>query len=225
MKKILLIDLDDTLLSFQKASNQALVNIFKMHNIPLSEENMKHYEEINQSYWERYERKEIDRDLILSRRFKDFFGEFGITTDGKNENEIYFKGLVEEVFYMDNAMDFLQKCKDLGMTILLASNGVNSVQIPRLKKSGIDKLLDGKYISELVGAAKPNIEFFNAIKKDYPNQEDQMVMLGDRISSDINGAKNANITTVWYNHRGEESDIPDYEIKNLMEFFSLDIMK
>ncbi len=225
MKKVLLVDLDDTLLSFKKASEMSLKVIFKMHNIPFTKVNREKYHVINQNYWHKYELKEISREVILERRFKDFFKEFDIQTDGKIENEIYFRGLKEKVYFMPNAKDFLQKTKDLGLKIYLVSNGVGEVQSPRLKKSGINKFLDGIYISEIVGYAKPNIEFFNPVLKEINTPKEDIVIVGDSLTSDIQGGKNVGITTVWYNHENEESTLPDYQINNLMEFFSLDIMK
>ena len=111
------------------------------------------------------------------------------------------------------------------MTICLVSNGVNEVQESRLKLSSIDKYLDNRYISEFIGYAKPDVNFFKAIEKDFPNKKEEMVILGDSLSSDIQGGKNFNITTVWFNPRKQKSDLPDYSISDLLDFFSLDIMK
>ena len=225
MKKILLVDLDDTLLSFRKASDASIRDIFDKYNVPFTVENLDLYEKINQYYWQKYERKEISREVILAERFHTFLGNFGVETDGKEENAHYAKGLQERIFFIDNAMEFLDKCKELGMKICLISNGVNSVQVPRLDKSKIGDKLDKRYISELVGYAKPDINFFEAIFKDFPNQREDMVVLGDSLTSDIQGGINANITTVWFNPKHKESDLPDYQIDKLMDFFSLDIMK
>ena len=93
MKKILLVDLDDTLLDFRKTSDEAIVSVFNSHNLPVSKENLDKYDIINRSYWEKYERKEISRDVILNERFRTFFNDFGINTDGKIENRMYFDGL------------------------------------------------------------------------------------------------------------------------------------
>lgn len=225
MKKILLVDLDDTLLDFRKTSDEAIVSVFNYHNIPVSKENLDKYDRINRSYWEKYERKEISRDVILNERFSTFFNDFGINTDGKIENRMYFDGLKNIVIFVNNALPFLSHCKKLGMTICLVSNGVNEVQESRLKLSSIDKYLDNRYISEFIGYAKPDVNFFKAIEKDFPNKKEEMVILGDSLSSDIQGGKNFNITTVWFNPRKQKSVLPDYSISDLLDFFSLDIMK
>ena len=225
MKKILLVDLDDTLLDFRKTSDKAIVAVFNKHNIPATKENLDKYGKINQSYWERYEKKEITRNVILSERFCTFFNNFGVKTDGKEENKIYFDGLKNIVIYIDDAMEFLSRCKKMGMTICLVSNGVNEVQESRLKFSGIEEYLDKRYISEFIGYAKPDINFFKVIENDYPLKKDEMVILGDSLSSDMQGGKNFGITTVWYNPHHKISDLPDYSISNLLDFFSLEIMK
>lgn len=225
MKKILLVDLDDTLLDFRKTSNESIKQIFEKYSIPFSEENLERYETINKYYWERYERKEISREVILRERFHTFLKEFGYNANGEDENRIYAEGLRTHLFFIKDAMKFLLHCKEIGMTLCLVSNGVHSVQAPRLAKSKIGDLLDKQYISELIGYAKPDIHFFNKIEEDFPNQKEDMVILGDSLSSDIQGGKNFSITTVWFNPHHQNSSLPDYEIDNLMDFFSLDIMK
>ena len=47
MKKILLVDLDDTLLDFRKTSDEAIVSVFNYHNIPVSKENLDKYDTLN----------------------------------------------------------------------------------------------------------------------------------------------------------------------------------
>ncbi|NBJ90052.1 HAD hydrolase-like protein [Acutalibacter sp. 1XD8-36] len=49
-------------------------------------------------------------------------------------------------------------------------------------------------------------------------------MIGDSLSSDIMGAKNAGIATCWYDHKGQGvsgRDAADYHISNLRELLSL----
>lgn len=50
------------------------------------------------------------------------------------------------------------------------------------------------------------------------------IIVGDSLTSDILGGKNAGITTCWFNYRNKENNsdiVPDYEIQSLYELVNL----
>ena len=220
MKDILLVDLDNTILDFDKAEEYALSKVFSKYEIINSKENQDKYYSINIEYWKKYELHLIEREQLLSQRFEDFFSLFGIKIDGKEVNDYYFSYLSQGCYYVKNSLEFLMKAKEMNMTILIASNGVGSVQKPRIEKSGLKKYFDKIYLSEEIGYNKPDIEFFNSILSDYP-YKNRMVMIGDSLSSDIQGGKNFGITTIWYNPNHKESNLPDYQVDNLLDIFKV----
>ena len=103
----------------------------------------------------------------------------------------------------------------------VASNGGNDIQIRRIKKIGLDKYLDYMFVSEEIGYNKPYKEYFEYIFQKIGNiQKEKIMIVGDSLTADIQGGKNAGIRTCWYNPNGEagmESIRPDYEIKDLLE--------
>lgn len=220
MKDILLLDLDNTILDFDKAEEKALSEVFTKYNIPDTEENRKRYYSINIEYWKKYELHQIERERLLSLRFEDFFSLFSIKVDGKIVNDYYFSYLSQGVFFIKNSIEFLKKCKEKGLTILIASNGVGSVQKPRINKIGLKKYFDKIYLSEEIGYNKPDVEFFYSILKDYPFKE-RMVMIGDSLSSDIQGGINFGIPTIWFNPKHKVSDLPSYQVDDLLDIFKV----
>ena len=220
MRDILLVDLDDTLLDFSKAEKEALEKVLDVYGIENNKINHQKYYEINRSYWKKYELHEIERELLLSKRFEDFFHLFDKEVDGNKVNELYFFYLSQGAYLINNALEFCQKCKDNGYKLIIVSNGVGSVQKPRIEKCGLKKYFDRIYLSEEVGYNKPDIEFFTRVSFDY-YQEERMVMIGDSLSSDIQGGKNFNIPTIWYNPNHLKSDLPDFEVDNLMDIFKI----
>ena len=121
---------------------------------------------------------------------------------------------------MDKAEEFLKECKKRRITVLIASNGVGLVQNPRIEKSGLKKYFQKVYLSEEIGYNKPDTEFYESILVDYPFKE-RMVMIGDSLSSDIQGGVNFGIPTIWYNYKHLESSLPDYQVDNLMDIFKI----
>ena len=87
------------------------------------------------------------------------------------------------------------------------SNGTYSVQEGRLASSGIEKYFDGIFISEKVGCEKPKKDFFDYCFSFIPDfSADETVIIGDSLTSDMRGGKNAGIKTVWFNRKGKTND-------------------
>jgi 2-haloacid dehalogenase len=107
----------------------------------------------------------------------------------------------------------------------LVSNGTASIQRSRIASSDIERYFEGIFISEEVGYNKPDKAYFDvcfATIEDFDPK--QAVIVGDSLSSDIQGGKNAGITTVWFNPKHLENTTkitPDYEIGGLMELLEL----
>ena len=51
--------------------------------------------------------------------------------------------------------------------------------------------------------------------------KDQMVIIGDSLSSDILGGINYGITTIWFNPLHKYSDLPDYQVDDLLDIFRI----
>ena len=97
-------------------------------------------------------------------------------------------------------------CRDLvrgGCRLALATNGVARVQHTRLAASPLSPWLEGVYISEELGAQKPQRAFFDrAFAGMGVRDKSRAVMVGDGLQSDIKGGIAAGIDTIWYNPGG-----------------------
>ena len=75
------------------------------------------------------------------------------------------------------------------------------------------------FISDVVGVEKPGKGFFDAVFTaigDY--EKDEVLIVGDSLTSDIQGGNNAGILCGWYNPGGEpvpEGLRVDYDIRDL----------
>lgn len=104
--------------------------------------------------------------------------------------------------------------------MFLLSNGNAKVQDGRLSSAGILPYFENVFISERVGADKPSREFFDRCTARIPGYApEKALMVGDSLTSDILGGKNAGIPTCWMNPaRKTAGNIhPDYEIGSLSE--------
>ena len=223
---VLLWDVDDTLLDFGLSMNYAIRHCFEQINMTISDEWIIRYGEINDSYWKRLEKGEVTKPQVLRGRFEDLFEEMGINmTDeqltGFQSN--YQRALGDVFFYRDSSYELCFKLKEKCRQYLV-TNGVESTQRNKLKLAGFDKIMDGIFISEVIGYVKPKKEFFDACFEQIKDFDKKRVLLiGDSLSSDIKGARNAGIDCCWYNPTGcsAQNACPDYVIHNLWDVIKI----
>ena len=95
------------------------------------------------------------------------------------------------------------------------------VQEKKLESSGLNDIVDDVFISELVGFEKPNVKFFEKVISEAGIKDlKEALIIGDSLTSDIQGGYNIGIDTCWYNPKNEENETllkPTYIIKNLHE--------
>ena len=219
-----LFDVDDTLLDFGKAEATAIRKTFERIGIPVTDELIRRYSEINAQQWSRFEKGEITREKLLTERFDILFSELGINVPSEMAQASYEYLLGIGHYFVDGAEELLEALK-YKYELYIVSNGNASVQDRRLKSAGIIPYFKDIFISERVGFNKPSAEFFEACFERIPGfEKDKAVIVGDRLSSDILGGINAGVKTCWFNPRGDapDPDIPaDYEIKHLSELPAL----
>ena len=220
--KYLLWDIDGTILNFEKAEKRAIRTLFEKFNLgECTDEMLSHYIEINKKYWKLLECGEMEKERILVERFVEFFEKEGIRTDVASEfNKAYQLALGDTIVFNDDALEII-KAQKKNYQIIIVTNGTAIAQKKKLERSGLDKIADNIFISEEVGYEKPSIHFFErVIAKAGIDDVSQAVIIGDSLTSDIQGGANAGIDTCWYNPKEEVNDTnlkPTYIIKNLHE--------
>ena len=104
----------------------------------------------------------------------------------------------------------------------VVSNGTVQAQTAKLRRSGLDRLMDGIFLSEKIGAEKPDIAFFDAVFAAIgPVEKEEVLIVGDSLTSDIQGGRNAGIQTCWYAPAGGESPLPHHTIRDLHQVLAL----
>ncbi len=209
--KYLLIDLDDTILDFEKTEEAALRKSFEeLFGCALSETDVAKYSEINLSYWKLLERREVTKPELKERRFRDFLQYLGLTWDGDMEtiNEVYMGHLGNTIFVMPGAEEVLRRLSKK-YRISIITNGTTSVQVSRMKRLSFADCFDHVFISDEIGYNKPAVPFFEAIVQAYGECDPkECLVIGDSLSSDIAFGTNIGADTCRYDYRrvGTPSD-------------------
>ena len=220
MIRNLLFDLDDTLFDFHKAEKIALTKTLVHFGIDPTEETLALYSTINAAHWKRLELGEISREEVKVGRYRELFKTIGVECDPVKATAYYESMLAIGHYFMPGAPELLEELYGK-YRLYIVSNGTAKVQEGRIGSSGIAKYMDGIFISQVLGANKPDKQFFDICFAEIPDFSlSETVIIGDSLSSDIKGGINAGITTVWFNPKGIENDNdikPDYTIKELSE--------
>lgn len=220
MIRNVLFDLDDTLFDFHKAEKIALTKTLVHFGIDPTEETLALYSTINAANWKRLELGEISREEVKVGRYRELFKTIGVECDPVKATAYYESMLAIGHYFMPGAPELLEELYGK-YRLYIVSNGTAKVQEGRIESSGIAKYMDGIFISQVLGANKPDKQFFDICFAEIPDFSlSETVIIGDSLSSDIKGGINAGITTVWFNPKGIENDNdikPDYTIKELSE--------
>ena len=219
-------DLDQTLLDFDRSMEYALQAVFAQYGLKINEEMTARYSVINRSYWLRLESGELSKEQVTVGRFRTFFGELGITHVSPEElNVDYQRELGSVFFFMEGAKELVALLKERGYRQYVVTNGVNATQANKMRLSGLDRIMDGVFVSELMGYPKPRKEFFDGCFAALSDVDrNKCILVGDSLTSDMRGAENAGIASCWFNPEKQEKDVDvrtDYEIRRLEELISI----
>ena len=157
-------------------------------------------------------------------RFAALLRELGVSADAVRCTRSYEGNLAVGHYFLPGAEEAVANLSQK-YRLFLASNGTASVQSGRLTSANLYRFFETVFISQELGFNKPAKEFFDACFARIPDFDPKKaVMVGDSLTSDILGGKNAGITTVWVNpeHRLPRPGIvPDYEIESLVQLEAL----
>ena len=187
-------------MDFYNSEKNALIQTMKDMSIKITSSDHQKYREISQLLWEKFEKGLINSASLQRKRF-ELFAEYLHIDIAKAPliNERYVRNLSHQVIMQSGALEMVQKLKRW-YKIAVITNGLYKVQRERLKRSGLQQMLDGVFISQEMGVRKPCKEFFMMVMDAfYDHDRDKYLIIGDSITADISGGINAGMDTCWYN--------------------------
>lgn len=209
MIRFVFLDLDDTLLDFHRAEAVALTRTMDQLGLPHNPEILTQYSAINRRHWELLEEGRITREQVLVGRFQQLFQALGVTADPWTAQQCYEEFLSQGHYFIPGAPKLLEALAPR-YQLYLASNGTTVVQQRRIESAGIAPYFQGIFLSQEIGADKPNRAFFDACFAQIPGFDPaQAVLVGDSLTSDMRGGRNAGIRTCWFcpQHRPLPADL------------------
>jgi 2-haloacid dehalogenase len=223
---LILFDFDDTLVDFKKSERKTFeltLKEFKVFNAEQFETHYSSYQIINENLWSLHAQKEISKEDLKTARFEKFLHQFHLLANAPLMGEFYISQLPHQMYLMEDALELCQHLHSKTQ-LGIVTNGIGRVQTQRLDKSGLKDFFKFMVVSEECGHSKPDRRIFdytfNLAQQINQKKPQKILMVGDRIETDILGAHNSGIDSCWFNpdNLQNHSDIKaHYEINRLSD--------
>ncbi|MDQ0214473.1 2-haloacid dehalogenase [Oikeobacillus pervagus] len=216
--EIVLFDVDDTLFDFTISEKKALHKAFCEFDLPtgLSDYHGS-YNEISQVLWRDLEQGNMTILELGVERFRRLFCQYGMEIDAEKFNHVYLGYLGKEAPLIEGAEKLCQQLNPLRLAVI--TNGFKEIQISRIESSPLRNTFEYIFTSEEAGFQKPEKEIFDYVfSKMQITDKNKVLIVGDSLTSDIQGGIHYGIDTCWFNRYSKEnhtSNQPTYEISEL----------
>jgi len=225
--KILIFDLDDTLIDNLENIHYAFKKMIESQNEIYDDEKFKRWYEIDKKFWKDWQdgliklpehlknetgkKSEEFLDWVRGQRVLIYFNNSITLEDAIRLNYIYMESLIEVVNSIDGAYEILKYLANKEYYILIATNGPKVATKEKLSKIGCLEFVKEVLSADMFGYMKPKKEFFDAIQQklnNYSNEE--YLIIGDSLKSDVGFGMNCNFDSCWFD-RGEEELNDEYK--------------
>lgn len=228
MIKAVFMDIDNTILDFDKYIQTALKDGFQKFGLPGYHDGIYDvFVSINNGLWRDLEKGILTMEALFEIRFQRIFDALHISFDGRVFERFFADCLYDSAIPIDGAKDVLSYLKEKYI-LCAASNGPYDQQVNRLKRADMLDFFRHLFISGRVGASKPSEAFFTHCLTEVnraqmnagetPLTPDEIIMIGDSMSSDIAGARNMGMKTCFFDKHNKGSAAAsgaDYTISSL----------
>jgi putative hydrolase of the HAD superfamily len=223
MYKCIFFDLDHTLWDYERNSKETLHDIhgqFKLleKNVDFDQFHFR-FREVNLQLWDLYDRGLIGSEIIRKERFKQILETFNAHDQilSQQLSDSYLQICPEKGNLMPHALETLSYLSSK-YKLTVITNGFDEIQHRKLAAGKLNHFFDHVITSQRAGHKKPAKEIFEYALQSNDILSSQAIMIGDNLTTDISGARNATIDTVFFNPEGtKHNDIVKHEIKLLNE--------
>lgn len=215
-------DLDQTIWDFESNSAEALTELYHKHSlqhhgVEKPENFIKTYKHHNELLWEQYRYEKIDRETLRNLRFDNTFRDLGIEQKelSRQISDEYISLASRKTTLIPHAFPVLSYLKEK-YSLHVITNGFEEVQFTKIRTSGLKKFFTRIITSEMAGCKKPDRKIFIHSLSLARAKRNESLMIGDSLSADIHGAKNAGLDQVFFNPgKKPHNAAPTYEINCL----------
>ncbi len=173
--------------------------------------------------WSKFTRPSAKLRLERSRRILAQLGLNKKDSLADEATDVFFDHAIANLKLFDDVSATLESLRS-SYVLGLITNTLADVQWIKIRKLGLDRILNHILIASEVGVSKPDPIIFQRALATAKVRADQFLFVGNSLEDDVAGAKAARVSSVWLNRNGArapESLQPDFEIRSLRELASL----
>ncbi len=220
MIQTVFLDIDNTLLDFNECAKVSAQKAFRDMKLEYHDGVFPVFIEENDKLWLKIEDGTLSREELHRIRWQLIFDRLQIDADGISMEKLFLQYIEESLVLMDGALDLLTYLSSR-YTVCLASNAPEQQQLKRLARTPIPPLVDHVFLSETLGAVKPEKAFWDACFAQLPGATpENSVIIGDSLSADIRGSISYGMKACWFNPNhlpAPEAYKIDYIVHSLSE--------
>ena len=216
----LLFDADQTIWDFNETERLSLSLLFSSLGLPDTQETKDAYMTGNLWCWDAFEKGIITLEELEEKRMSLFFQNLGRRDlDASRAAEAYATYLSENGILLKGAREMLESLSSYPKALI--TNGIAKVQRGRLRDTDSEKYFTHIFISQEIGVQKPKKEFFSIVLSTIGKTKDECIVIGDSEKSDIKGAYDSGIRSIYFSPEGKVSDKATWSVSSYEEMVSL----
>lgn len=202
--KCIFFDLDHTLWDYECNARETLLELHSAYQLLAKgiqfEEFHRHFKIVNFRLWELYDRGLIDHGIIRHERFKQILEPFHAYEEKlcAELSEEYLYACPKKAALVPFAKEVLEYLS-AHYNLTVVTNGFEEIQAVKLISGNITHYFDHVITSQKAGFKKPSREIFDYALSVNNLRCHEVIMVGDNLLTDIGGARNASIDTVFFN--------------------------
>jgi len=216
--------LDHTLWDYERNSRETLRELYNEYALGQKgvtdvEDFLEQFRKVNDDLWYQYDNGFINSDFIRRERFRRILAPFRVDDEILSEelSRDYLQFCPQKGHLIPHAIDVLEYLAQ-EYRLAIITNGFEEIQHTKLASGKLRHYFDHVITSQKAGHRKPSREIFDCALSLNGIRNDEAIMIGDNLITDIAGAQNASIDPVFFNAgRIEHSASPHVEIHSLDE--------
>jgi len=220
----ILFDLDHTLWDYELNSRETLFELYHQYDlvskgVPGFDRFHNQFRIVNTELWELYDTGQIGSQVIRMERFRKILQAFYLFEDDLSQqlSHDYLHTCPTKGNLMPHAIEVLEYLNKK-YKLAVVTNGFEEIQNIKLSSSKLTSYFGHIITSQKAGHRKPSKEIFEYALKMNGAECHQAIMIGDNLLTDMGGARNSSIDSVFFNPDSVKHDSTvSYEINSLAE--------
>jgi len=215
--KLILFDLDDTLLYFDDYWEQGIKETFR--NYPMTSnlniDDLFNIYKVKEEYLvQKYHDQEITLEEYRKFQIIETLSEFNLQADDfeidqfQNQYQQISKLLMKPDLHITQMLESISTKYLMG----IVTNGTASMQYDKIQALGYDRFFSNEsmFISELIGVEKPNPIIYQKPLKKFNVRPEDALFVGDNWKNDVIGPTEMGMKAIWVNFKNKP--VPDNNI-------------